>query len=173
MIILIIFFSGHVGSVAAKYSKNKLNGKRLGILLALDPAGPVFDSMHVDYRLSKDDADYVEAHYTSIEMLGLGNSVADVNIYLDIGQNDYFKVDFFGVAAHSEAVKNFLASIDKVMIAYEFTCPLQFQHTSLCSKEYREVGEENVVLGGAFPVLSKKKSEMKSGNFIYTQKKQN
>ena len=50
-------------------------------ILAIDPAGAIFDHHPPEYRLSKDDATVVHALHTSSGFYGLEDAIADVDFY--------------------------------------------------------------------------------------------
>ena len=50
-------------------------------ILAIDPAGPIFDHHPPEFRLNKGDASVVHALHTSSGYSGLEDAIADVDFY--------------------------------------------------------------------------------------------
>jgi len=61
--------------------------KQLDGILALDPAGPVFDHNSKDKRLNSGDAKYVQALHIDAGEFGIDLPVADADIYVNGGKN--------------------------------------------------------------------------------------
>ncbi|KAI5635296.1 lipase domain-containing protein [Phthorimaea operculella] len=74
----------HIAGFAGK-TFNKLSGKHVGRISGLDPAGPCFGRIDADLRLSKSDADYVDAMHTDGQVLGLLEPVGHVDYYPNQG----------------------------------------------------------------------------------------
>lgn len=72
-----LFFTGaHVSGIAAKKASRKV-----GKIVALDPAAPDFKYEEIENRLADTDASYVEAIYTCSGKLGHTELLAKANFY--------------------------------------------------------------------------------------------
>lgn len=68
---------------------------KIGTILALDPAGPGFESVMSVNRLRKDDADYVECVHSNGEALGLFEPFCNVDFYPNFGLRQPGKFEKF------------------------------------------------------------------------------
>ena len=66
----------HIAGIAGK-QVYKRTGQLLSRITALDPAGPCFSNIHVDGKLVKNDANYVDVIHTNGGMLGLKESMGN------------------------------------------------------------------------------------------------
>lgn len=66
----------HIAGIAGK-QVYKRTGQLLSRITALDPAGPCFSNIHVDGKLVKSDANYVDVIHTNGGMLGLKESMGN------------------------------------------------------------------------------------------------
>lgn len=67
----------HIAGMAGK--KLRTNGRKIGAIIGLDPAGVLFDVNETNYRLADTDADYVQVIHTDIDdgrlALGIGQPI--------------------------------------------------------------------------------------------------
>ena len=75
--------------------------KQLDGILALDPAGPIFQDNSEDKRLNKDDAKFVQALHIDAGEFGIDQRVADEDIYVNNGKNQPYCPGFFAEAGCS------------------------------------------------------------------------
>ncbi|CAG9789040.1 unnamed protein product [Diatraea saccharalis] len=71
----------HVVGIAGKLVKKNLNAT-IGRITALDPAKPCFKNS-LDYRLDKNDAEFVQVVHSSAGVLGLEQPVGHVDVYVN------------------------------------------------------------------------------------------
>nr|XP_012153681.1 PREDICTED: phospholipase A1-like [Megachile rotundata] len=72
-------FGAHVAGLASYYAKNKVN-----YIVGLDPAGPGFRGKGKGTRLSKDDANYVQAIHTTF-IFGTVDTIGHADFYVNGG----------------------------------------------------------------------------------------
>lgn len=78
---------GHsLGAHVVGVAGNKLKPMRLPIIIGLDPASPMFSTIHIDLRLSSDDAEYVQVIHTNRARYGLSFPMGDADFYPNWGQ---------------------------------------------------------------------------------------
>ncbi|XP_072100489.1 lipoprotein lipase-like isoform X4 [Mobula birostris] len=93
-------------------------GHKIGRITGLDPAGPVFEGVHAEERLSPDDATFVDVLHTFTRQslglsIGIRQPVGHVDIYPNGGhsqpgcdlQRAVNNIAMYGIYAFSEAVK--------------------------------------------------------------------
>ena len=75
---------GFFGKMA---NKLEVNGKGLHKIIAMDPAGPIFQFLHQDpsLRLHKDDAKRVEIFHTNTNILGFVDPIGNIDYYINGG----------------------------------------------------------------------------------------
>ncbi|XP_051893854.1 lipoprotein lipase-like isoform X2 [Pristis pectinata] len=106
-----------LGAHVAGFAGSRVTNK-LGRITGLDPAGPVFEGLHAQERLSPDDATFVDVLHTftreSLGMsIGIRQPVGHVDIYPNGGsfqpgcdlQKAVNNIAMYGIYAFSEAVK--------------------------------------------------------------------
>ena len=59
--------------------------KKLDVIIAMDPAGPIFETNSIDQRLHKTDANLVEILHTNTKLLGIKKPIGDIDIYVNGG----------------------------------------------------------------------------------------
>jgi hypothetical protein len=59
---------------------------RFGTIVALDPAGPGFESADVETRLRREDAEFVECIHSNGDNLGLFDPICDLDFYPNFGK---------------------------------------------------------------------------------------
>jgi len=115
----------HVAGHAGKEVKKRLDGKKIGRISGLDPAGPNFDIPfwdNDDTRLSSGDAVMVDNVYTNRGLFGTVNELGTVNIYANSGNFqpgcllglDNDDNTMIGICSHQRSVSYFLESINSV-----------------------------------------------------------
>lgn len=106
---------GHsLGAHAAGFAgKNLLGDMRLGNVVALDAALPLFNIDSPGARVSVDDAIYVESIHTNAGLLGFDLPLGHANFYPNFGRSQPgCGIDVAGNCAHSRAVEFFAESIN-------------------------------------------------------------
>lgn len=105
---------GHsLGAHAAGFAGRNLFGDmRLGALVALDAALPLFSYDLPNERVNDGDADYVESIHTNAGLLGFDRPIGTANFYPNGGSSQPgCVVDVAGNCSHSRAVEFFAESI--------------------------------------------------------------
>ncbi|KAI5643439.1 lipase domain-containing protein [Phthorimaea operculella] len=74
----------HISGFAGKTFTN-LTESRVGRITGLDPAGPCYARIDEDLRLKNTDADFVDVVHTDAGVLGLEDSIGDVDYYPNQG----------------------------------------------------------------------------------------
>lgn len=136
-----------LGAHVAGYAGNFAKGT-VGRITGLDPAGPLFEGVGVDQRLSPDDADFVDVlhTYTARSLgvsIGIQMPVGHIDIYPNggdfqpgCGLNDFIGSIAFGTIAegvkceHERAVHLFVDSLvnqDKPSFAFQCTDSNRFK----------------------------------------------
>ncbi|XP_061673936.1 endothelial lipase [Syngnathoides biaculeatus] len=134
-----------LGAHVAGYAGTHVRGS-LGRITGLDPAGPMFEGVEKEKRLSPDDADFVDVLHTYTRealgvSIGIQQPIGDVDIYPNGGDvqpgcslGDVLSVakNFIEVVEceHERAVHLFVDSLmnrDHVSFAYQCTDSLRFK----------------------------------------------
>lgn len=76
----------HVMGMVGQYIV-KNSGKKVGRITGLDPAGPLFDREDNEYRLSADDAYFVDAIHTNTIFLGYKSAIGHVDFWPNGGRD--------------------------------------------------------------------------------------
>lgn len=135
-----------LGAHLAGYIGNFVKGK-VGRITGLDPAGPLFEGVDIDSRLSPDDAEFVDVLHTYTISFGLGIGiqmpVGHIDIYPNGGDfqpgcgfNDVLGSIAYGTISevmkceHERAIHLFVDSLvnqDKPSFAFQCTDPNRFK----------------------------------------------
>ncbi|XP_022053810.1 endothelial lipase isoform X1 [Acanthochromis polyacanthus] len=134
-----------LGAHVAGYAGTYVRGT-IGRITGLDPAGPMFEGVKEQWRLSADDADFVDVLHTYTRealgvSIGIQQPVGDIDIYPNGGDvqpgcalSDVLAVagDFMAVmkCEHERAVHLFVDSLmnkDHMSYAYQCTGPDRFK----------------------------------------------
>jgi hypothetical protein len=101
-----------------------LNGK-VGKIVGLDPAGPLFDVNDPKNRLNSDSAKYTECIHTDFK-LGIGNPICKVDFFVNRGSHQPGCVSANGndnmVCSHLRAVLIFLEAVINPVAFYGKLC---------------------------------------------------
>lgn len=73
----------HIAGIAAK----RIQSGRIPIIVALDPAYPLFSKSEHDKRLARTDADYVQVIHTSIGQLSIPYPIGHADFYPNYGKD--------------------------------------------------------------------------------------
>lgn len=73
----------HIAGVAGK----KVKKGKVGTIIGLDPALPLYDNVNDDFRLIESDANYVEVIHTNINHFGMATHIGNIDFYLNGGKN--------------------------------------------------------------------------------------
>lgn len=106
---------GHsLGAHAAGFvGKSQVGAMRLGNVVALDAALPLFHEDRPAERVTETDAIYVESHHTNGGLLGFDVPIGHANFYPNGGSSQPgCGVDVAGSCAHARAVEFFAESIN-------------------------------------------------------------
>lgn len=97
-------------SVAGK----KVTGGKVGKIVGLDPASPLFRFEDVNGRLAETDASYVEAIHTCAGMLGMSKPIGMASFYPNGGTaQPGCAMDVVGACAHGRAYEYYIESISR------------------------------------------------------------
>ncbi|KAL4705449.1 hypothetical protein ACJJTC_012836 [Scirpophaga incertulas] len=102
----------HVAGITGKLVQQKL-GSKIGRITALDPAKPCFLKAS-DYRLGKDDADFVQVVHSSSGVLGLEQPLGHVDVYMngvDVKQPECLDRGITLECDHAQAWRMYSASV--------------------------------------------------------------
>ncbi|OWR54177.1 putative lipase [Danaus plexippus plexippus] len=99
----------HIAGVAGNKVKQNTN-KLLRRITGLDPAGPCFSNVHLDGRLDKQDAEYVDVLHTNAGLLGLNLPVGHKDFYPNSGM--YQPGCFLSTCDHSRAWEFYAESMN-------------------------------------------------------------
>lgn len=113
-----------LGAHVAGFAGKALTGSyRLGAIVALDAARPLFDADRPDQRLDVRDADYVESIHTNIGMLGFDDPLGHASFYPNFGRRQPgCGVDPAGGCAHGRAHRIFTESLNTEVGFYARQC---------------------------------------------------
>lgn len=96
---------------------------RIGKIVGLDPAGPLFSFRNADSRLASTDAEYVETIHTNAGLLGIPDPIGDASFYPNGGSRQPgCGFDPFGICAHSRSIAYYLESIYNVEKYWAVKC---------------------------------------------------
>ena len=105
-----IYFSAPTDNVKTFCVGHSLGGHICGFtgktfqlegILAIDPAGPIFQDNSEEQRLNKYDAKFVQALHIDAGEFGIDQRVADEDIYVNSGKNQPYCPGFFAEAGCS------------------------------------------------------------------------
>lgn len=113
-----------LGAHVAGFAGKKLAGQfRLGAIVALDAAGPLFSFDRPDQRLDVRDADYVETIHTNIGVLGFSEPIGHASFYPNFGRRQPgCGVDPAGSCAHGRSHRLFTESLTTEVGFYARQC---------------------------------------------------
>lgn len=98
----------HIAGITGKHIK----GGKIQAIIALDPAGPLFNIEKPDQRLSQTDGVYVEVIHTNALTLGFGDQIGHADFFVNFGKRQPgCGFDFTGSCAHNRAPLLFAESI--------------------------------------------------------------
>lgn len=108
---LIKYFKAHVAGLSSQHVKNGKVGKVIG----LDPAGPLYSVSDIKSRISNDSAKYVECIHTGF-WLGTRDPFCQVDFFVNGGMKQPKCKSVFGIddviCSHIQAVRIFAESIE-------------------------------------------------------------
>lgn len=124
--------------IAGFAGKNLVGDMRLGAVVALDAALPLFSFDLPAERVSDADAIYVESIHTNAGLLGFDRPIGDSNFYPNFGSSQPgCGVDLAGSCAHSRAVDFMAESITTNRHFWSRQCG-----------SYQQILEQNCVAAG-------------------------
>jgi pancreatic triacylglycerol lipase len=107
---------GHVCGFAGK----SVSRGRVQVIMALDPAGPLFDANDPNDRTAPTDGVYVEAIHTNGGTLGIMNPIAQADFYPSFGRSQPgCGIDVSGQCAHARVVFFYAESVNIPYVSSE------------------------------------------------------
>lgn len=129
---------GHVAGFAGKY----LQG-RLGSVMSLDPAGPLFNINNPDGRTDATDALYVETVLTNAGLLGFDEPIGHSTFYPNWGRRQPgCGLDVGGTCAHSRSHELYAESITSQVGFWARRC-----------RDYQDILNENCISSGPDTIM--------------------
>jgi len=93
---------------------------RVGVIISLDPAGPLFSYDDPTQRIDSSDGEYVEVIYTNAGMLGFDRPVGHANFWPNFGRSQPgCGADVGGGCAHGRSVTLHAESITQVFTGHQ------------------------------------------------------
>uniref|UniRef100_A0A1B0D0W3 Uncharacterized protein n=1 Tax=Phlebotomus papatasi TaxID=29031 RepID=A0A1B0D0W3_PHLPP len=124
--------------IAGLAGKNTQGTGRLGVIVGLDAALPLFSVDQPAQRLHNSDADYVESIHTNAGLLGFDQPLGDASFYPNFGRSQPgCGIDIAGNCAHSRAHQFFAESITSDRGFWARQC-----------RNYNDILQENCVAAG-------------------------
>ena len=114
--------------------------KKLDGIIAIDPAGPIFQDNSEEKRLNKDDAKFVQALHIDAGEFGIDERVADEDIYINSGKNQPFCPGILAEAGCSHVAFS-LWFLPKVWGNKENICKAKMK----CSNDFDAMVSRNVI----------------------------
>lgn len=106
---------GHsLGAHVAGFTGKNLDCGRLNTIIGLDPAGPYFNEVAPEFRLTNTDADYVEVIHTNGGSMGIMKPIGDADFYVNGGMSQpksYLDM-IYGLGSHLRAIDYFVESLN-------------------------------------------------------------
>lgn len=103
-------FSAHICGLAGNY----LQSNKIGKVIGLDPAGPLFDVNAPDSRINANSAEYVECIHTGY-FLGIRAPVCQADFFVNGGSHQPGCTNIFGMdsvtCSHYRAVSYFVEAL--------------------------------------------------------------
>ncbi|XP_023311422.1 lipase member H-B-like [Anoplophora glabripennis] len=96
---------GQITGLVGKYFYN-MTGLKLPRIIALDPAGPLFNLRPEEERLNKHDADIVEVIHTDGRILGFKAATGTIDFFLNGGsdQPGCWNINFFNITTYTDLI---------------------------------------------------------------------
>lgn len=89
-----------------------VGGQQIGLIIGLDPAGPLISSKDINFSLTPSDADYVQVIHTNAGTLGMRDAVGHADFYPNGGSRQPgCGLDLVGGCAHNRAWEFFAESV--------------------------------------------------------------
>lgn len=88
----------------------KILGGKVAVVVAYDPAGPLFNSNKPQYRVDKDDAQHVQIIHTNGGALGMRAPIGDSDFYVNYGSIQYGCIEL-AACSHNRAYQYYAESI--------------------------------------------------------------
>lgn len=132
----------HIAGIAGRNVKNG----RVGTIVALDPAGPLFNFKDVRSRLTRKDAEYVEVIHTNGDCYGMKEAIGTADFYPNGGKRQPGCYD--DVCHHSRSIDIFVESIGNENKFHATKCRVAIDNPSV--KMGGEPGNRNKKVFGTF-----------------------
>ncbi|VVC93466.1 unnamed protein product [Leptidea sinapis] len=82
-----------VSYIATNYQK--ITGRNISIITALEPAGPCFRTLNRSERLDASNADFIQVLHTNIDGYGMANKMGHVDFYINGGEYQPSDLNFY------------------------------------------------------------------------------
>ncbi|RZC42032.1 phospholipase A1 [Asbolus verrucosus] len=129
----------HVVGNAGAVVKNKI-----GLIIGLDPAGPLFTVSNTGNRLDSSDANFVQIIHTNGALLGFGSSIGDADYYPNGGMGQPgCGLDLAGTCAHGRAYEYYAESLTRGPVFQAVLCSdyNNFQKGSCAGNKQSPMGQ--------------------------------